>query len=400
MVGAALNFGLPAPINVQVEGRDMKEQYRVAQEVRELIRRDVPGAVDVRIQETIDYPTIQLDPDRTKMAYSGISQEDAAKNVMSVLNSSTTFDPAFWLDYRTGNHYFVGVTYKEADITTFDTLKSIPVGGRTAVGPVQLTNLVAEPKVTTSAVEANHVSLARVFNVYANVASGRDVGSVADEIERALSKWGKRGADVGGIGVWSVPDPKKPGEPLAGYAVKLRGEVSRSKESFASLGYSMILAVVLIYLVMVAQFRSFLDPLIVLIAVPLGLIGVLAILLVTGTTVNVQSIIGVIFMVGISVTNSILIVEFANRVRTEKGLSARDSVFEASSIRLRPILMTALAAIAGLAPLALHEGEATTPLARAVIGGLSVSTVLTIFVVPCLYVIFKGRRAPAGGSHA
>ena len=205
---------------------------------------------------------------------------------------------------------------------------------------------------------------------------------------------------MGAVGVWSVPDPKKPGESLTGYAVKLRGEVSRTKESFASLGYSMILAVILIYLVMVAQFRSFLDPFIVLIAVPLGLIGVMAILFVTGTTINVQSIIGVIFMVGISVTNSILIVEFANRLRAEKGLSARDAAFEASSIRLRPILMTALAAIAGLTPLALHEGEATTPLARAVIGGLSVSTSLTIFVVPCLYVIFKGRKSSTGASHA
>jgi multidrug efflux pump subunit AcrB len=400
MVAAALNFGLPAPINVQVEGRDMKEQYRIAREIRDLIRREVPGAVDVRVQETIDYPTIQFDPDRTKMAYSGITQDDAAKNLMSVLNSSTTFDPAFWLDYKSGNHYFVGVTYKEADIKSFDTLKAVPITGRDATGPVQLQNLVSEPKLTTSAVEANHVSLARVINVYANVGPGRDVGSVADEIERALSKWGKRGSDVGGIGVWSVPDPKKPGESLTGYAVKLRGEVSRTKESFASLGFGMVLAVVLVYLVMVAQFRSFLDPFIVLIAVPLGLIGVLAILLATGTTINVQSIIGVIFMVGISVTNSILIVEFANRVRREKGLSARDAAFEASSVRLRPILMTALAAVAGLAPLALHEGEATTPLARAVIGGLSVSTVLTVFVVPCLYVILKGRKSPVGGAHA
>lgn len=400
LVAAALNFGLPAPINVQVEGRDQNEQYRVARELRDLIRREVPGAVDVRVQELIDYPTIQLDPDRTKMAYSGITQDDAAKNLMSVLNSSTTFDPAFWLDYKSGNHYFVGVTYKESDIKSFDTLKAVPITGRDATGPVQLQNLVAEPKLTTSAVEANHVSLARVINVYANVGPGRDVGSVADEIERTLSKWGKRGADTRGVGVWSVPDPKKPGESVSGYAVKLRGEVSRTKESFASLGLGMILAVVLVYLVMVAQFRSFLDPFIVLIAVPLGLIGVFAVLLATGTTINVQSIIGVIFMVGISVTNSILIVEFANRVRAEKGLSARDAAFEACSVRLRPILMTALAAIAGLVPLALHEGEATTPLARAVIGGLSASTVLTVFVVPCLYAMFKGRQASTGGNHA
>ncbi|MCI0457372.1 MAG: efflux RND transporter permease subunit, partial [Gemmataceae bacterium] len=149
-----------------------------------------------------------------------------------------------------------------------------------------------------------------------------------------------------------------------------------------------------IYLIMVAQFRSFLDPFIILFAVPLGLIGVLLILFLTGTSWNIQSFMGVIFMVGIAVTNSILLVEFANRLRAERGLSALEAAIESGKIRLRPILMTMLAVIVGLIPLALHEGEATTPLARAVIGGLTVSTALTIFVVPCLYVIFKGRSAP------
>jgi multidrug efflux pump subunit AcrB len=144
---------------------------------------------------------------------------------------------------------------------------------------------------------------------------------------------------------------------------------------------------------MVAQFRSFLDPFIILFAVPLGLIGVLAMLAATSTTLNVQSLMGVIFMVGIAVSNSILLVEFANRLRTERGLSQWDAAVESGRVRLRPILMTSLAAVVGLIPLALHEGEATMPLARAVIGGLSVSTALTIFVVPCLYVLFKGRAA-------
>jgi multidrug efflux pump subunit AcrB len=154
-----------------------------------------------------------------------------------------------------------------------------------------------------------------------------------------------------------------------------------------------VLAIVLIYLIMVAQFRSFLDPFIILFAVPLGLIGVLAMLAATSTTLNVQSMMGVIFMVGIAVSNSILLVEFANRLRAERGLSAWDAAIESGAVRLRPILMTSLAAVVGLAPLALHEGEATMPLARAVIGGLTVSTALTIFVVPCLYVMFKGRGA-------
>jgi multidrug efflux pump subunit AcrB len=390
MVAAALNFGLPAPINIQVEGRDMNEQYRIAREVKELIEREVPGAVDVRIQQTLDYPTIKLEPDRTKMAYSGISHEDTVKNLMSVLNSSTSFDPAFWLDYRSGNHYFVGVTYKESDINSLESLLTVPVSGNSSRGLVQLQDLVREPKLTASAVEVNHVALTRVIDLYANV-QGRDVGSVAAGIERLLSRWGKKGEAAEGVSRWSVPDPKKPGEALAGYAVKLRGEVASMKQSFASLGFGLILAVILIYLIMVAQFRSFLDPFIILFAVPLGLIGVLAMLAATGTTINVQSLMGVIFMVGIAVSNSILLVEFANRLRAERGLSAWDAAIESGRVRLRPILMTSLAAIVGLVPLALHEGEATMPLARAVIGGLSVSTALTIFVVPCLYILFKGR---------
>jgi multidrug efflux pump subunit AcrB len=385
MVSAALNFGLPAPINIQVEGRDMNEQYRIARAVKELIERQVTGAVDVRIQQTIDYPTIKLEPDRTKMAYSGISHEDTVKNLMSVLNSSTSFDPAFWLDYKTGNHYFVGVTYKETDINSLESLLTVPVtgtkngNGNGSRGLVQLQDLVGKPKMTASAALVNHVALTRVIDIYANV-QGRDVGSVAADIERLLSRWGKKGEAVEAVSRWSVPDPNKPGETLSGYTVKMRGEVASMKQSFASLGFGLVLAVILIYLIMVAQFRSFLDPFIILFAVPLGLIGVLAMMAVTGTTVNVQSLMGVIFMV-----------EFANRLRAERGLSAWDAAVESGRVRLRPILMTSLAAVVGLVPLALHEGEATMPLARAVIGGLSVSTALTIFVVPCLYVLFKGR---------
>ncbi|MBI3840057.1 MAG: efflux RND transporter permease subunit [Planctomycetia bacterium] len=399
MVSAALNFGLPAPIDIQIEGRDMALQYRIAQELRDRIKRDVPGAVDVRIQQTVDYPTIKLKPDRTKMAYSGIDHEDTVKNLMSMLNSSTSFDPAFWLDYKTGNHYFVGVTYKEQDINSINSLLTVPVSGKGTGGPVQLQDVVSHPEMTSSAVEVNHVALTRVIDIYSNV-EGRDVGSVAADIQRLLSHWGKQGsATADGVAQWSVPDPGKPAETLAGYSVKMRGEVASMSESFTSLGFGMVLAVILIYLIMVAQFRSFLDPFIILFAVPLGLIGVLAMLAATGTTLNVQSLMGVIFMVGIAVSNSILLVEFANRLRLEHGYSTLDAAIESGRVRLRPILMTSLAAIVGLVPLALHQGEATMPLARAVIGGLSVSTALTVLVVPCLYVLFKGKHAaaPAAG---
>jgi multidrug efflux pump subunit AcrB len=400
MVSAALNFGLPAPINIQVEGRDLKDQYRIAREIKALIENEVEGAVDVRIQQTLDYPTIKLDPDRTKMAYSHITHEDVTKNVASVLNSSTNFDPIFWLDYKTGNHYFVGVTYKESDIQSLETLMTVPISGKDSHGrTVQLQDVIAEPKITSSAVEVNHLALGRVIDVYANV-QGRDVGSVATDIERVLSRVYKKN-EGGGEASWSVVDPKT-GEVVSGYAVKMRGEVASMRESFASLGFGLVLAVILIYLIMVAQFRSFLDPFIILFAVPLGLIGVLAMLAATGTTINVQSLMGVIFMVGIAVSNSILLVEFANRLRAERGLSAWQAAVESAAVRLRPILMTSLAAVAGLAPLALHEGDATMPLARAVIGGLTVSTLLTVFVVPCLYLILKGRgeRKEAAGPPA
>lgn len=402
MVAAALNFGLPAPINIQVEGRNMQEQYRIACEVRDLIARQVPGVVDVRVQEAIDYPTLKITPDRTKMAFSGITQEDATKNLMSMLNSSTTFDPAFWLDHKSGNHYFVGVTYKEQDIDSWNALGMVPVSGPGTTQPVQLQNLVHTPTLEKSAVEVNHLALARVVNVYANV-DGRDIGSTARDVERVLSAWGKRKTPAAGssrtVTSWEVPDPHAPGQSLAGYEIRMRGEVASMRESFGSLGFGLILAGILIYLIMVAQFRSFLDPFIIMFAVPLGLLGVLLILWATGTTLNVQSFMGIIFMIGIAVTNSILLVEFANRLRAEQGLSPVEAAIRSGSIRLRPILMTALAMLMGLTPLAVHEGDPTMPLARAVIGGLAASTLLTIFVVPCLYVIFQGERPQPAASN-
>jgi multidrug efflux pump subunit AcrB len=400
LVSSALNFGLPSPINIQVEGRDLKKQYAIAQELKELVAA-VPGAVDVRVQETMDYPILNIESDRTKMLYLGVTQDNVAKNMMSETNSSTNFDPAFWLDSVMGNHYFVGVTYREKDITR-QSLENTPITPTSRQHerpeilrrdrpekPILLQDVVNFQE-SKASVEVSHLNLARIFNVYANV-SGRDVGAVAGDIQNKLSSWGKPVASAtSNVPSWEVPDPQQPGQMLSGFTVRMRGEVTSMQESFASLGFGLLLAAILIYLIMVAQFRSFLVPFIIMFAVPLGLIGVLVTLLVTGTTVNVQSFMGVIFMVGIAVSNSILLVEFANRLRRERGLGVHEAAVQAASVRLRPILMTSLAAVIGLLPMALRSGEATTPLARAVIGGLSVSTALTLFVVPCLYVILKG----------
>jgi len=221
--------------------------------------------------------------------------------------------------------------------------------------------------------EVDHLNITRVTDIFVDVA-GRDVGSVAADIEKGLNNI-------------EVP---------FGYFVKMRGEVSSMRESFGGLWFGFALAPILVYLVMVAQFKSFLDPFIIMFAVPLGLIGVLATLFITHTYLNVQSFIGIIFMGGISVSNSVLLVEFANRLRAV-GRATSDAAVEAGLIRLRPILMTSIAAVLGLLPMAIglgHGSEANVPLARAVVGGLTVSTLLTLVVVPVLYTLLK-RGAPA-----
>jgi CzcA family heavy metal efflux pump len=373
LLTAALNFGLPSPINIQVEGNDLRVSSQLAEQIKSLVE-NIPGTADVRIQQRLDYPQIDINVDRVKAAYLGLTQQDVVKNAVSALNSSINFDPAFWIDDKTGNHYFVGVQYPEDRIDSKETLENIPITGSNHNPPALLRN-IAEFKRSTGPLEVNHVNIVRVIDVFSNV-QGRDVGSVASEIQKTLA-------------MLKVP---------AGYRVQMRGEVASMTESFQSLAFGLLLATVLVYLVMVAQFRSFLDPFIIMFAVPLGLIGVIGILLVTGTTVNIQSFMGVIFMVGIAVSNSILLVEFANRLM-DNGLPLRDAVIQAGGIRLRPILMTSLAAIIGLLPMALGAGrgaEANMPLARAVIGGLTISTLLTLMVVPVLYTLLK--RKPRAAS--
>jgi multidrug efflux pump subunit AcrB len=306
--------------------------------------------------------------DRVKAAYLGLTQEDVVKNVVTTLNSSINFAPAFWIDHRNGNHYFIGAQYRESAIRSLDTVEDIPITGPRQRMPVMLKQIATFDR-TTAPAEVDHHNITRVIDIYANV-SGRDVGRTAADIERAI-------ADI---------------KPPEGYFVRMRGEVASMRESFAGLGFGLVMAVILVYLVMVVQFRSFIDPFIVMFAVPLGFIGVLLMLFLTRTHLSIQSLMGVIMMVGIVVSFSVLLVEFANRLRQE-GQSAEEAIRAAARIRLRPILMTSLAAMLGLIPMAI-AGGANIPLARAVIGGVLASTVLTLFVVPVLYTFLK-RQSPA-----
>lgn len=379
LLSAALNYGLPSPIDIQISGNSLEVAQNIAQKIQAQVRQ-VPGAVDVRIPEKLDYPVLNIDVDRVKAAYLGLTQEDVVKNIETAINSSVNFLPAFWIDRNNGNHYFLGAQYPESLIRNIATLENIPLTDPAKDGKsgqdVTLVKNIAKITRGVAPVQVEHRAITRVTDVYANV-SGRDIGSVAKGIEKRLTH---------------VTLP-------SGYHVAIRGQVQSMRESFSGLGFGLLMAVALVYLVMVAQFRSFLDPLIILFAVPLGIIGVIAILLLTGTTVNIQSYIGTIFMVGIAVSNSILLVEFANRLRSE-GMPAYEAAVRAGGIRLRPILMTSCAAIVGLLPMAFHIGtgsEANVPLARAVIGGLAASTVLTLFVVPALYVVLKSRGDKSEG---
>ncbi len=357
---------------------------QVAQDIARKVEteaRDVPGTADVRIQQKLDYPVFNIQVNRLKAAYLGLTAEDVVKNVVTAINSSVNFLPAFWIDERNGNHYFLGAQYPEDEIRDISTLENVPLTdagspSERSQEPALVKN-VASISRGVAPLEVEHQNITRVTDVYVNV-DGRDTASVAGDIQQRLDRL-------------NLP---------TGYSVVMRGEIQSMRESFGGLGFGLSMAVALVYLVMVAQFRSFLDPFIVLFAVPLGLVGVIATLLLTGTTVNIQSYIGTIFTVGIAVTDSVLLVEYANRLRAA-GMPIYQAVVQARSIRMRPILMTTFAATMGLAPMAFRFGtgaEANVPLARAVVGGLLTSTFFGLFVVPALYLMLKGRKEKPPGA--
>jgi CzcA family heavy metal efflux pump len=376
MIRSAINFGLPAPINIQVRGNDLHASMGIAQEIKKRVR-EVPGTVDVRIQQRLDYPQFKITIDRRKCAELGLGQDDVVKNVVTAFNSSVSFAKSFWIDERNGNHYWIGAQYPEAAFEDLDTLLNVPITSGKQDMPILLRNVVTLERATAPS-EVMHHNISRVIDVFAEV-EGRDIGGVAADVEERLRAIER--------------ETKADGKPWVpkGYAILRRGEVQSMQESFRSLGFGLVLAAVLVYLVMVVQFRSLRDPLIVMFAVPLGLIGVLWMLFLTDTTINIQSLMGVIMMVGIVVSFSILMIDFANRRRAE-GRSRLEAIRDAATTRLRPILMASLAAMLGLVPMAI-TGGANIPLARAVIGGVFASTLLTLFVVPALYAAFGGKKA-------
>jgi multidrug efflux pump subunit AcrB len=377
MVSAALNYGASSPIDIQIDGGTPEQRAQVGQRVRDRVAA-LRGAADVRIVQRNDAPYLVLNVNRQEAAKVGLSARDVALQVVTAMNSSLALTRNFWIDPKSGNQYFVAVQYPDDPNATLDRLKNVYATGTRQSQPVKLSSLV-DIEMRSNAVELNHVNLRRVTDVLVNT-EGRDVGGVATDVAKAVEE-----LRAGG----QIPEQVE---------VTLKGEYARMRESFSSLAGGLALASVLVYLLMVPLFRSFAGPLVIMFTVPLGLIGVLVTLFLTGTTLNVQSEMGVIFLVGIVVANGVLLVDFANKLRNE-GVPVKEAAIRAAATRFRPILMTFLATSLDLFPLALGLGqgnETITPLARAVVGGLITATGLTLFVVPALYSLFiRDRRADA-----
>ena len=372
MVDAILNMGMPAPIDIQVSSPNLHQIHGIAEDLAGRIRQ-LPSVGEVYIPQDMNYPALRLDVDRVHAGQLGLTQKEVVDNVITSLNSNYMIAPNYWVDYKTGNDYYLTVQYYEkgkAAIQNYADLTNIPIRASGQEKPTSL-NTVVNLKNIQTPTEVDHYQIQRVIDVYVTPA-GEDLGKVSDEVRRVIREM-------------NVPENVR---------VNLRGMVEGMLASFRSFGIGLSLSVVLLYLILVAQFRSFKDPFLIMLAIPMGFIGVLIILPLTGTTLNVMSLMGVLMLVGISASNSILIVEFAHRLE-EQGKAVEEAVITSCRVRLRPILMTSLATIIGMVPMALKMGtgsEQYAPLARTIIGGLTVSVALTVFIVPATYLLVYGKR--------
>jgi hydrophobic/amphiphilic exporter-1 (mainly G- bacteria), HAE1 family len=374
MVDSILNTGMLAPIDVQISSSDSDRNFSIAQNLASQIRK-MPGVGEVYIPQDMNYPAMRLNIDRVHAAELGLSPKDVVDNVITALDSNTMIAPNYWVDYATGNDYFLTVQYYEkgaAAIHNVHDLKNIPLRAPNLAKPTTLDSVVKlEP--TQTPTETDHYQIQRVADVYVTP-SGEDLGRVEKEITGLLEK-----SNLPSSVRWN-----------------LRGMVNSMEQSFKSFRTGFILSFILLFLILIAQFRSFIDPILIMLAIPMGFIGVLVILPLTHTSMNVMSLVGVLMLIGIADSNSILIVDFAHRLE-EQGLSVKDAVITACRVRLRPILMTSLATIIGLLPMALKLGtgaEQYAPMARAIIGGLTSSVALTVFIVPAAYLLIYRNKPP------
>jgi len=377
LVDSIINLGFPAPIDIQVGGPNLKAAHRVAEQIVYALSA-LPVVSDVLLPQDVDYPALQLDIDRTRASELGLTPKEIVENVITALTSDQMIAPSYWVDPKTGNDYLLTVQYAEGAVHSMEDLRAIPLRGPRQEHPTRL-GAVSTLRHIQAPTEVDHYQLRRVTDVYV-APVGEDLGRLSHAVEQVIAH-----IDI-------PPDVR----------ITLRGVVAGMHSTFHSFGLGLILAVLLVYLILVAQFRSFVDPLLILLAVPSGIAGVLLTLFVTGTTLNVMSLMGLVMVVGIVVGNSILIFDRIQRQRSQ-GEPLVQAVRNASTTRLRPVLITSLATFAGLLPMAVTLGtgtEAYAPLALAIIGGLALSVLVTVFILPVAYFIVYSRREQALGSVA
>jgi len=375
LVDSVVNLGLPAPIDIQVSGNDQKQAYAIATEMARKVR-GIHGVSDVLIPQDLDYPGIRLKVNREMAARLGLSSHEVINNVITALSSDGMIAPSYWVDPSNGNNYMLTVQYPESQVNSITDLKQIPLHAKGNMNSTDL-EAVSDLEMINTPTEVDHYQIRRVIDVYV-APTGEDLGGLASKVDKVIANT-------------KLPENVR---------VTMRGSVEGMRQSFKSFGIGLILSVILVYLILMAQFSSFIDPVIILLAIPPGITGVILFLLATHTTVNVMSLMGVIMMTGIVVSNSILIVELTRSLRRE-GMPIEEAVATACRVRLRPVLMTSLATILGMIPmaLALEAGsEQYAPLARAIIGGLTMSVIVTVFIVPAAYLLIHRREeepAPA-----
>ncbi len=371
IVSQILNFGLPAPIDIQLIGPDVVSNYFIAQQIANRMRR-VPGTADVHVQQLLDLPTLHLNIDRDRVTQVGMNAQNVAQSVLVSLSGSFQTAPNFWLNPNNGVSYQVAVQSPQYRMTSLQDLMNTPVNNPNVANSQVLSNLVQLTPVVRPAV-VSHYNVVPVIDVYAST-QDRDLGGVMREVNKAINPYRQH-----------LP---------RGTQLVVRGQVVTMTSSFIGLGVGLLAAIVLVYFLIVVNFQSWLDPFIIITALPGALAGICWMLLLTHTTLNVPSLTGAVMCMGVATANSILMISFA-RDRMRAGIPAVQSALEAGYTRIRPVLMTALAMIIGMLPMSLglgEGGEQNAPLGRAVIGGLLFATVATLFFVPTVFGIIHGRR--------
>jgi multidrug efflux pump subunit AcrB len=373
IVSQILNFGLPAPIDIQIAGYADKPNYAIARQIEARVKQ-IPGAVDVGLHQVTNAPELRVKVDRTRAQQLGFTERDIASSLLISLSSSFQVTPNFWTDPKSGINYPVAIQTPQHLIDSMDAITSTSLAGNDPAHPQLLGNLVAIERSETAA-DVSHTNVQPVFDIYANV-EGTDLGRVSDKVSKIVNEF----------------RPKLP----PGSTINVRGQVESMNSAFSKLGLGLIFAAALIYFLMVVNFQSWTDPFIIITALPGAFAGILWMLFLTHTTFNVESMMGAIMSIGVATSNSILLITFANE-QLHEGTTALDAAIAAGHTRLRPVLMTAFAMIIGMVPMALglgEGGEQNAPLGRAVIGGLLIATFATLFFVPVVFSVIRHKSRP------